>query len=57
MEVHDKMVSLRISTKLQKRTYIKPSQTLPKNSDLPSGMAKMLYSQCRGPEFNPWSGN
>ena len=29
------------------------------NRDLPGGgsVAKTLFSQCRGPEFNPWSGN
>ena len=34
------------------------SQTTWKDWDFPAGpVAKTLYSQCRGSEFNPWSGN
>ena len=35
-----------------------PSQELTCNGDFPGGpMAKTVNSQCRGPGFDPWSGN
>ena len=55
MEVHDKMVSLRNSIKHTKKNLHQTFSNSSKKRDFPSGMAKMLHSQCRGPEFNPWS--